>query len=101
MKLKNMKTFEQHSSELNISDVSDSNFFIKSKDLLNIKLPIYLESTIDKPIHHGKFSLIKVREIDKNTKNVIVHSIINNTPYYFTYDEFDFLSKNNGWVVKK
>ena len=33
MKLKNMKTFEEHSSELNISDVSDSKFELIGPDM--------------------------------------------------------------------
>ena len=35
MKLKNMKTFEQHSSELNISDVSDSFIDSVKKEMLD------------------------------------------------------------------
>lgn len=41
MKLKNMKTFEEHTSELNISDVSESLSSIKDKDVYNLYDEVY------------------------------------------------------------
>ena len=38
MKLKNMKTFEEHSSELNISDVIHSNSYLSKSDVDFLKL---------------------------------------------------------------
>jgi hypothetical protein len=62
MKLKNMKTFEEHSSELNISDVSDSNKmvgknidFVVIFDTQNQKYNVY---------YKGKFLISREKLVD-------------------------------------
>jgi hypothetical protein len=47
-RLKNIQTFEQHSSELNISDVSDSNLFFAEEG--EVKLEIEESFLIDRNI---------------------------------------------------
>ena len=62
MKLKNMKTFEQHSSELNISDVSDSN---SSKKIVSD-----IKKDIEKLIE--KHQLLANKEIDNDKKQFLI-----------------------------
>jgi hypothetical protein len=48
-RLKNIQTFEQHSSELNISDVSDSNLFLAEEG--EVKLEIEESFLIERNIN--------------------------------------------------
>jgi hypothetical protein len=62
MKLKNMKTFEEKTSELNISDVSDSN---SSKKIVSD-----IKKDIEKLIE--KHQLLADKEIDNDKKQFLM-----------------------------
>jgi hypothetical protein len=57
MNLKNMKTFEQHSSELNISDVSESKIFTDGLSTLKI-------------INDDNNVILHLKDKDKNITNI-------------------------------